>query len=79
MPTDKTYPGKGPTVGPSPFLTRKTPTKPPRIQSGFRIDPEAHYELKRAALDQRVTVNELVLRAVREYLDRRRADRDSTR
>jgi hypothetical protein len=40
---------------------------------------KAYHEIKQAALDDETSVNALILRAIGEYLDRRKASRDTER
>jgi hypothetical protein len=42
-----------------------------RVQVAFRMDKGAYRELKRMALDEDTTVNELMVRAINELRERR--------
>ena len=42
-----------------------------RVQVAFRMDKDAYKELKRMALDEDATVNELMVRAINELRGRR--------
>ena len=42
-----------------------------RVQVAFRMDKDAYKDLKRMALDEDTTVNELMLRAIDELRERR--------
>lgn len=37
---------------------------------GFRIDPDLHHELKVKALSEKITLQELLMQAVEEYMSR---------
>ena len=41
-----------------------------RVQVAFRLDKDAYRELKRMALDEDTTVNELMVRAINELRER---------
>jgi hypothetical protein len=42
-----------------------------RVQVAFRMDKDAYRELKRMALDEDTTVNELMVRAINELRERK--------
>lgn len=42
-----------------------------RVQVAFRMDKDAYKDLKRMALDEDTTVNELMVRAINELRERR--------
>jgi hypothetical protein len=50
-----------------------------RITRTIRVYRKAYHEIKQAALDDETSVNALILRAIGEYLDRRKASRDTER
>jgi hypothetical protein len=52
-------------------LTRKLDRSEPRVQVAFRMGKAAYRDLKRMALDEDTTVNELLLRAIDELRERR--------
>lgn len=44
---------------------------PNRVQVAFRMDKDAYRDLKRMALDEDTTVNELMVRAINELRERK--------
>lgn len=51
----------------------------PRVTTAFRLTPEMRDELRRAANDQGVSVNQLVVRTLSEYLNTAARSRRRTR
>lgn len=43
----------------------------PRVQVAFRMDKDAYRDLKRMAIDEDTTVNELMVRAINELRERK--------
>jgi len=43
----------------------------PRVQVAFRMDKDAYKDLKRMALDEDTTINELMIRAINELRESR--------
>ena len=63
--------GEGAKKQVSKITSDKANDEGPRVQVAFRMDKDAYKDLKRMALDEDTTVNELMVRAINELRERK--------